>query len=102
MQHPLRLRRGRRRPRPGLRRLQAARGLRPAAGARRPGTGPAPLPGAGQAEDVRRVEEAWESEDIAALVDLLDLLDLLDLAAVMTADGGGLVGTVLRPWLRDK
>ncbi|CAM5534808.1 hypothetical protein SCYAM73S_01371 [Streptomyces cyaneofuscatus] len=51
----------------------------------------APAAGSGQAEAVRRVKEAWESKDIAALVDLLDT------AAVMTADGGGLVGTVLRP-----
>ncbi|MFF9576474.1 RNA polymerase sigma factor SigJ [Streptomyces rubiginosohelvolus] len=45
----------------------------------------------GRAEAVRRVKEAWESKDIAALVDLLDP------AAVMTADGGGLVGAALRP-----
>ncbi|WP_031162106.1 RNA polymerase sigma factor SigJ [Streptosporangium roseum] len=53
--------------------------------ARAPGTA------AGQAEAVRHVKEAWETKDIAALVDLLDP------AAVMTADGGGMVGTVLRP-----
>ncbi|MFJ7061595.1 RNA polymerase sigma factor SigJ [Streptomyces griseobrunneus] len=53
--------------------------------------GPASAAGGGRAEAVRRVKEAWESKDIAALVDLLDP------AAVMTADGGGLVGTVLRP-----
>ncbi|MET9661429.1 RNA polymerase sigma factor SigJ [Streptomyces sp. NPDC006510] len=46
---------------------------------------------AGQAEVVRHVKEAWEAKDIAALVRLLDP------DAVMTADGGGLVGTVLRP-----
>ncbi|MET8879345.1 RNA polymerase sigma factor SigJ [Streptomyces rubiginosohelvolus] len=45
----------------------------------------------GRAEAVRRVKEAWESKDIAALVDLLDP------AAVMTADGGGLAGAALRP-----
>lgn len=45
----------------------------------------------GQAEVVRHVKEAWESKDIAALVRLLDP------AAVMTADGGGDVGAVLRP-----
>ncbi|MFF6914015.1 RNA polymerase sigma factor SigJ [Streptomyces sp. NPDC012466] len=45
----------------------------------------------GQADVVRHVKEAWESKDIAALVALLDP------AAVMTADGGGMVGTVLRP-----
>ncbi|MFE1889601.1 sigma-70 family RNA polymerase sigma factor, partial [Streptomyces microflavus] len=52
---------------------------------------PAAVAGDGRAEAVRRVKEAWERKDIAALVDLLDP------AAVMTADGGGLVGTVLRP-----
>lgn len=44
-----------------------------------------------RADVVRRVKEAWENKDIAALVGLLDP------AAVMTADGGGMVGTVLRP-----
>ncbi|MGW2296736.1 RNA polymerase sigma factor SigJ [Streptomyces violaceorubidus] len=44
-----------------------------------------------QADVVRRVKAAWEAKDIAALVDLLDP------AAVMTADGGGMVGAVLRP-----
>ncbi|WP_217167884.1 RNA polymerase sigma factor SigJ [Streptomyces sp. AC512_CC834] len=51
----------------------------------------APATAAVQADVVRQVKEAWESKDIAALVDLLDP------AAVMTADGGGQVGTVLRP-----
>ncbi|MFH8974947.1 RNA polymerase sigma factor SigJ [Streptomyces sp. NPDC017890] len=51
----------------------------------------APVTATGQADAVRRVKEAWESKDIAALVDLLDP------AAVMTADGGGMVGTALRP-----
>lgn len=50
-----------------------------------------PVTAAGQADTVRQVKEAWETKDIAALVDLLDP------AAVMTADGGGMVGTVLRP-----
>ncbi|MEV4556277.1 sigma-70 family RNA polymerase sigma factor [Kitasatospora sp. NPDC049285] len=45
----------------------------------------------GQAEVVRHVKEAWEARNIAALVGVLDP------DAVMTADGGGLVGTVLRP-----
>jgi RNA polymerase sigma-70 factor (ECF subfamily) len=45
----------------------------------------------GQADVVRHVKEAWESKDIAALVRLLNP------AAVMTADGGGSVGAVLRP-----
>ncbi|WP_285569306.1 MULTISPECIES: RNA polymerase sigma factor SigJ [unclassified Streptomyces] len=51
----------------------------------------APVSAAGRAEAVRQVKEAWETKNIAALVDLLDP------AAVMTADGGGMVGTVLRP-----
>ncbi|GHF71040.1 hypothetical protein GCM10010218_60470 [Streptomyces mashuensis] len=46
---------------------------------------------AGRAEVVRGVKEAWEARDIAALVGLLDP------AAVMTADGGGVAGAVLRP-----
>ncbi|WLQ50068.1 RNA polymerase sigma factor SigJ [Streptomyces poriferorum] len=50
-----------------------------------------PVTGAGQAEAVRHVKEAWETKNVAALVGLLDP------AAVMTADGGGLVGTALRP-----
>lgn len=45
----------------------------------------------GQADVVRHVKEAWETKDIAALVGLLNP------SAVMTADGGGMVGTVLRP-----
>ncbi|MFH9588926.1 RNA polymerase sigma factor SigJ [Streptomyces luteogriseus] len=45
----------------------------------------------GRAEVVRHVKEAWESKDIAALVRLLNP------DAVMTADGGGNVGAVLRP-----
>ncbi|MFJ6846591.1 RNA polymerase sigma factor SigJ [Streptomyces griseoluteus] len=44
-----------------------------------------------RADVVRRVKEAWESKDIPALVGLLDP------AAVMTADGGGMAGSVLRP-----
>ncbi|MDT0611106.1 RNA polymerase sigma factor SigJ [Streptomyces lancefieldiae] len=51
----------------------------------------APVTATVQADAVRQVKEAWESKDIAALVDLLDP------AAVMTADGGGMVGTALRP-----
>ncbi|MFJ6696174.1 RNA polymerase sigma factor SigJ [Streptomyces sp. NPDC091272] len=51
-----------------------------------------PAPAAGQAaRAVRQVKEAWETKNIAALVDLLDP------AAVLTADGGGLVGAALRP-----
>ncbi|MFH8680664.1 RNA polymerase sigma factor SigJ [Streptomyces lydicus] len=58
---------------------------------RRVGVARTPVPATGRADVVRRVKEAWETKDIAALVGLLDP------AAVMTADGGGLVGTVLRP-----
>ncbi|MGW0392545.1 RNA polymerase sigma factor SigJ [Streptomyces sp. NPDC003042] len=46
---------------------------------------------AGQAGLVRHFKEAWEARDIKTLVGLLDP------DATMTADGGGLVGTVLRP-----
>ncbi|MPY47632.1 RNA polymerase sigma factor SigJ [Streptomyces acidicola] len=49
------------------------------------------VPAAGQAGLVRRFKEAWEVKDIEALVRLLDP------DAVMVADGGGLVGTVLCP-----
>ncbi|HET6856214.1 MAG TPA: RNA polymerase sigma factor SigJ [Streptomyces sp.] len=48
-------------------------------------------PAAGQAALVQHFKEAWEARDIRALVGLLDP------DATMTADGGGLVGTVLRP-----
>ncbi|MCX5194697.1 RNA polymerase sigma factor SigJ [Streptomyces sp. NBC_00249] len=48
-------------------------------------------PAAGQAALVRNFKEAWESKDIEALVGLLDP------EAMMTADGGGMVGTVLHP-----
>ncbi|MEU6678959.1 RNA polymerase sigma factor SigJ [Streptomyces sp. NPDC046925] len=51
----------------------------------------APVSVTGQSDAVRQVKEAWESKDIAALVDLLDP------AAVMTADGGGMAGAALRP-----
>ncbi|MFE4911034.1 RNA polymerase sigma factor SigJ [Streptomyces sp. NPDC056652] len=51
----------------------------------------APVTADGQADVVRQVKEAWETRDIAALVGLLDP------AAVMTADGGGMVGTVPHP-----
>ncbi|WP_329074247.1 RNA polymerase sigma factor SigJ [Streptomyces niveus] len=44
-----------------------------------------------QAGIVRDFKQAWETEDIAALVGLLDP------DATMTADGGGLVSAVLRP-----
>ncbi|MFD9078577.1 RNA polymerase sigma factor SigJ [Streptomyces erythrochromogenes] len=59
---------------------------------RRIGAGrPPAAPAAGQATLVRHFKEAWQSRDIEALVGLLDP------DAVMTADGGGMVGTVLRP-----
>ncbi|MER7466850.1 RNA polymerase sigma factor SigJ [Streptomyces sp. NPDC097981] len=45
----------------------------------------------GQAALVRHFKVAWEARDIKALVGLLDP------EATMIADGGGLVGTVLRP-----
>ena len=49
------------------------------------------VPAAGQAGLVRLFKEAWEAQDIEALVGLLDP------DATMVADGGGLVGAVLRP-----
>lgn len=52
---------------------------------------PAAAATAGQADVVRHFKEAWQAKDIKALVGLLDP------DATMTADGGGLVGTVLRP-----
>ncbi|MBL1090787.1 MULTISPECIES: RNA polymerase sigma factor SigJ [Streptomyces] len=52
---------------------------------------PATATATGQANVVRHVKEAWETKDITALVGLLNP------AAVMTADGGGMVGTVLHP-----
>ncbi|WP_327342193.1 RNA polymerase sigma factor SigJ [Streptomyces europaeiscabiei] len=58
---------------------------------RRVGDAHVPVTATGRADVVRRVKVAWETRDIAALVHLLDP------AAVMTADGGGMVGTVLRP-----
>ncbi|MGV9556339.1 RNA polymerase sigma factor SigJ [Streptomyces sp. NPDC003401] len=58
---------------------------------RRLGTAPAEVTASGRADVVRRVKEAWESKDIAALVGLLDP------AAVMTADGGGAAGAAPRP-----
>ncbi|MET7803534.1 RNA polymerase sigma factor SigJ [Micromonospora chersina] len=58
---------------------------------RRVSVAPAPVPATGQADVVRHVKEAWETRDIAALVALLNP------AAVMTADGGGMVGTILHP-----
>ncbi|MFE0648597.1 RNA polymerase sigma factor SigJ [Streptomyces sp. NPDC059534] len=48
-------------------------------------------PAPGQAGLVRSFKQAWEARDIKALVGLLDP------EATMTADGGGYVGTVLRP-----
>ncbi|MCA6091912.1 RNA polymerase sigma factor SigJ [Streptomyces sp. SCA3-4] len=51
----------------------------------------APVAATGQAGVVKHVKEAWEAKDIAALIGLLNP------AAVMTADGGGRAGAVLRP-----
>ncbi|MFE9850559.1 RNA polymerase sigma factor SigJ [Streptomyces sp. NPDC005576] len=51
----------------------------------------APVTAAGRDEVVRQVKKAWETRNIAALVDLLDP------AAVLTADGGGVTSAVLRP-----
>ncbi|WP_329389316.1 RNA polymerase sigma factor SigJ [Streptomyces sp. NBC_01351] len=48
-------------------------------------------PARGQAGVVRDFKQAWEAQDIAALVGLLDP------DATMIADGGGLVGAALRP-----
>ncbi len=61
-----------------------------AASARRR-VGAAPAPAAGSAGVVREFRRAWEAKDIRALVGLLDP------SAVLVADGGGLVGAVLRP-----
>ncbi|MFD8549979.1 RNA polymerase sigma factor SigJ [Streptomyces sp. NPDC059649] len=58
---------------------------------RRVSVGRTPVTATGRADVVRHVKEAWENKDIAALVGLLNP------AAVMTADGGGMVGTVLHP-----
>ncbi|MFE1414662.1 RNA polymerase sigma factor SigJ [Streptomyces sp. NPDC058746] len=76
----------------GRRRIGAARtGAAPAAG-RAGQDGQAGRAGqAGQAGLVRDFKAAWEAKDIEALVGLLDP------DATMTADGGGMVGTVLRP-----
>ncbi|UQI46163.1 RNA polymerase sigma factor SigJ [Streptomyces sp. HU2014] len=52
---------------------------------------PAPTPATSRADVVRQVKEAWKDKDIAALVALLNP------AAVMTADGGGMAGTIPRP-----
>ncbi|QIP88080.1 RNA polymerase sigma factor SigJ [Streptomyces sp. Tu 2975] len=70
---------------PGACKQLAASARRRVSGAR------APVTATGRADVVKHVKEAWETKDIAALVGLLDP------AAVMTADGGGMVGTVLRP-----
>lgn len=49
------------------------------------------VPAAGQAVLIRHFKKAWEAGDIRALIGLLDP------DATMIADGGGLVGAVLRP-----
>ncbi|MEU5977861.1 sigma-70 family RNA polymerase sigma factor [Streptomyces sp. NPDC047315] len=58
---------------------------------RRVGAARAPVPASGRAEVLRHVKEAWQAKDIATLIGLLDP------ASVMTADGGGLAGSTLRP-----
>ncbi|CAM5230605.1 Sigma-70 family RNA polymerase sigma factor OS=Streptomyces tendae OX=1932 GN=GUR47_06415 PE=3 SV=1 [Streptomyces tendae] len=74
-----------------LRRTPAACKQLAASGRRRVRDARAQAVPAVQADLVRQVKAAWETKDIAALVDLLDP------AAVMTADGGGMVGAALRP-----
>ncbi|NUS02996.1 MAG: RNA polymerase sigma factor SigJ, partial [Nonomuraea sp.] len=69
----------------------ACRQLASSARRRIDGTQATTIPTAGQAGLVRHFKKAWEAKDIRALVDLLDP------EATMIADGGGLVGTVLRP-----
>ncbi|MFB6819866.1 RNA polymerase sigma factor SigJ [Streptomyces sp. NPDC056347] len=70
---------------------QLASSARRRIGAGAEGVRPRAVPSAGQAGLVRRFKEAWEAKDIRALVGLLDP------DAALTADGGGLVSTVLRP-----
>ncbi|WP_327176941.1 RNA polymerase sigma factor SigJ [Streptomyces sp. NBC_01335] len=74
-----------------LRRTPAACKQLAASGRRRLRAERAPVTAAGRDDVVRQVKKAWESGNIAALVDLLDP------AAVLTADGGGLVSAVPRP-----
>lgn len=62
-----------------------------AASARRRVSAARPVTTPGQADVVRHVKEAWETKNIAALIGALNP------AAVMTADGGGMAGAVLRP-----
>ncbi|WP_330331862.1 RNA polymerase sigma factor SigJ [Streptomyces sp. NBC_00536] len=75
---------------PAACRQLAASARRRVRAARIPAPTASPTP-AQQALLVRQFKEAWEAKDIEALVGLLDP------AATMTADGGGLVGAVLRP-----
>ncbi|SCE31082.1 RNA polymerase sigma-70 factor, ECF subfamily [Streptomyces sp. DpondAA-D4] len=70
---------------PGACKQLAASARRRAEGAR------TPVAADGHTDAVRRVKAAWETKDIAALVDLLDP------AAVMTADGGGMAGSAPHP-----
>ncbi|KPI34095.1 RNA polymerase, sigma-24 subunit, RpoE, ECF subfamily [Actinobacteria bacterium OV450] len=71
---------------PAACRQLASSGRRRIAAARTPA-----VPATEQALLVREFKRAWEAKDIRALVGLLDP------RATMTADGGGLVGAVLRP-----
>jgi hypothetical protein len=52
---------------------------------------PVTTPATGRGAVVRRFKEAWEAQDIRALVDLLDP------GAVAVADGGGLASASLHP-----
>jgi RNA polymerase sigma-70 factor (ECF subfamily) len=52
---------------------------------------PVATPASGRGAVVRRFKEAWEAQDIRALVDLLDP------SAVAVADGGGLAAASLHP-----
>ncbi|MFA3877903.1 RNA polymerase sigma factor SigJ [Streptomyces sp. MMCC 100] len=75
-----------------LRRTPAACKQLAASARRRVRAARAPTTATAERTDVvRQVKQAWETKDIAALVDLLDP------AAVMTADGGGKAGAALRP-----
>ena len=55
------------------------------------GSRPRPAPAGRQADLVRDFKRAWEARDIGAIIGLLDP------AAVVTADGGGLVSAALHP-----
>ncbi|MEV8328752.1 RNA polymerase sigma factor SigJ [Kitasatospora sp. NPDC056731] len=85
---------------PAACRQLASSGRRRIRVARTPAAPPAPAAvqasPAAQAVLVRHFKEAWESKDIETLIALLAP------DATMTADGGGLVGAVLRPLEGDR